>query len=77
VKVAVSIPDDLFDEADTAAHRQGLSRSRLYAEALRRYLAERAAPSVTDLLNEVYADCDSSLESGLKELQVRALRRDD
>lgn len=39
MKTAVSIPDDLFAEADRAAQRLGWSRSQVYAQALREFLA--------------------------------------
>ena len=52
VKTVVSIPDDLFEEADDLAHRLQVSRSELYATALRALLA--ADREVTARLDEVY-----------------------
>jgi metal-responsive CopG/Arc/MetJ family transcriptional regulator len=40
MKVAVSIPEDLFDSAETLGKRLGVSRSRLYASALAEFLAK-------------------------------------
>lgn len=56
MKTAVSIPDDLFARADRLARRAGKSRSRVYSEALREYLARHAANEVTAALNRV---CDA------------------
>ncbi len=39
MKISISIPDNLFYQAETYAHQQGLSRSRLYSRALAVYLA--------------------------------------
>jgi hypothetical protein len=55
VKTAVSIPDGLFESAEGFARRQGMSRSELYASALREYLAEHRAEGITERLDAVYA----------------------
>ena len=57
MKVAVSIPDDVFAEAELVAARHGVSRSELYATALRVLLRDDAA--TTERLNEVYASADN------------------
>jgi metal-responsive CopG/Arc/MetJ family transcriptional regulator len=54
VKVAVSLPDELFARADDAASRLGLSRSQVYARAIEEFLethGEQDDP-VTVRLNE-------------------------
>jgi predicted transcriptional regulator len=38
VKIAVSVPDELFERADEYAGRLGVSRSQVYARALEEYL---------------------------------------
>ena len=52
MKVAVSIPDDIYTEADRLAELQGLNRSQLYARALRRYLAEDSGDEITRRIDE-------------------------
>ena len=55
VKIAVSLPDELFARADDAASRLGLSRSQVYARALEEFLdthGEQDDP-VTVKLNEL------------------------
>jgi metal-responsive CopG/Arc/MetJ family transcriptional regulator len=55
VKVAVSLPDELFARADDAASRLGLSRSQVYARAIEEFLethGEQDDP-VTLRLNEL------------------------
>lgn len=52
----MSIPDKLFQRAETAAKREGLSRSGLYSRALALYLAAETDPNddpVTSKLNEM------------------------
>ncbi len=54
MKTAVSIPDELFHQAETEARREGLSRSRLYSRALAAYLAAKGDPNddpITTKLN--------------------------
>jgi len=38
MKIAISIPDPIFQAAEGLAHRLGISRSELYAEALAEYM---------------------------------------
>lgn len=53
MKVAISLPDDLFRNADALARRTGRSRSRLYADAVAEYLTRHARDEITERLNEV------------------------
>lgn len=53
MKVAVSLPDDLFDDGEAAAERWGLNRSQLYARALAEYLSVRSTDEVTARLDEL------------------------
>ena len=77
VKTAISLPDDLFERAERLAAQLGLSRSRLYAEALREYLARHTDESITKQLDRVYGESDSSMDPVLKKLQSRALEEED
>lgn len=60
MKTAVSIPDELFRQADEFAERLGKSRSQLYREALADYLNRRDPAAVTrsldDLADELASD---------------------
>ena len=58
MKTAVSIPDDLFAEADALAKQQRRSRSGLYARALREYVERHSPDKITAALN---AACDEGL----------------
>jgi metal-responsive CopG/Arc/MetJ family transcriptional regulator len=53
MKTAVSLPDDVFREAERQARRTRKSRSQLYAEALSEYLARHAPDEVTEAMNSV------------------------
>lgn len=53
MKVAVSIPDPVFNEAEQLARRMNTSRSDLYARALAAYVGDHAADQVTQAVNDV------------------------
>lgn len=76
MKTAVSIPDPVFKAADKLAHRLGMSRSSLYAEALRRYLQLHDEDAITSKLNEVLAHDPSELHPRLQSIQARSIPRE-
>jgi metal-responsive CopG/Arc/MetJ family transcriptional regulator len=53
MKIAISVPDEVFAEAERLARRMKKSRSQLYAHALREYVARHADDRITEALNEV------------------------
>ena len=53
MKVAVSLPDDLFHAAERHARRVRRPRSQLYAEALGEYLTRHSPEEVTEAMNRV------------------------
>jgi metal-responsive CopG/Arc/MetJ family transcriptional regulator len=55
MKTAISIPDDLFNDAERLARALKKSRSRLYRDAVREYVARHSADEVTEALDRVYA----------------------
>ena len=55
MKTAISIPDPVFEEAEALANRLGMSRSELYAKAVKSYLGEHRREGITEALNRVYA----------------------
>jgi metal-responsive CopG/Arc/MetJ family transcriptional regulator len=57
MKTAISIPDELFREIDQCSRRLRVSRSRLFADAAREYLARRRGPAdATAAWNQVIAE---------------------
>jgi metal-responsive CopG/Arc/MetJ family transcriptional regulator len=71
MKTAVSIPDDIFERAETLAHRAKRSRSEVYSCALSEYVARHAPDSVTEAMNRVLDDVKESADG----LASRAARR--
>jgi len=70
MKTAVSIPDELFESAEGFARRLGMTRSELYAQALRCYLREHGGEGITERLDEVY-DAGDGEADGLDPVVVR------
>jgi antitoxin MazE6 len=77
VKTAISLPDRLFEAADRLARRLGISRNELYAAALGEYLRSHRDEGVTEALNRVYQEEDSSPDPILEALQETSLSRDE
>jgi metal-responsive CopG/Arc/MetJ family transcriptional regulator len=51
MKTAVSVQDDVFQKAERLARRMKKSRSRLFTEALREYVARHTPDEVKDAMN--------------------------
>jgi len=56
MKIAESIPDDVYAESDRLVQQLSVSRSELYAAALPEYVARHDEAAITTALNDVYAD---------------------
>jgi metal-responsive CopG/Arc/MetJ family transcriptional regulator len=76
MKTAVSVPDDLFRQAETAARRLRISRSKLFATAISEFLDRQQGNAVTDRLNEVYSHRRAKLDSALHRAQLKSLNKD-
>lgn len=73
MKIAISVPDQVFEAGEHLAQQLGLSRSQLYANALAAYLSDRGAEAVTARLNAVYAAESSKGDSAFSRLQLKRL----
>ena len=51
MKVAVSIPDPIFAEAEALAKRLNISRSKLFARALDTFLSKHSPEAMTAAIN--------------------------
>jgi metal-responsive CopG/Arc/MetJ family transcriptional regulator len=71
MKTAISIPDDVFQEAERLAAVLKQSRSQLYSRAVREYVARHSADSVTAALDAV---CAVEFDSGLDFVRAASTR---
>ncbi len=76
MKTAVSIPDSIFEAADRLAKRRRVSRSELYADALRRLLADEDDQNITARLDAIYADAAVTIDPLVELEQARFLSED-
>ncbi|MCJ8332036.1 MAG: ChpI protein [Lentisphaeria bacterium] len=76
MKTAISIPDTLFAEAEEFANNKGISRSQLYQMAMSEFLRRHEESQVTQQLNNLYAETDSTLDESLYLLQESSLEDD-
>ncbi|MGH2408165.1 MAG: ribbon-helix-helix domain-containing protein [Candidatus Limnocylindrales bacterium] len=53
MKTAVSVPNEIYEEAERLARRDHRSRSEVYSTALREYLARHTGDEVTETLDRV------------------------
>lgn len=77
MKVAISLPDELFESADALAETLGMSRSELYATAVAEHLAKHRDQDITSRLNRVYSEQPSGLAPELRQAQGRSLAADE
>jgi metal-responsive CopG/Arc/MetJ family transcriptional regulator len=76
MKTAISIPDSTFESAERLAKRMKLSRSELYTKAVSSYIQEHKSDNVTDILNEIYAQEQSTVDTVIQALQLSSLPKD-
>ncbi len=77
MKTAISIPEELFESAEEFARGRGMSRSELYATALRHYLGQHRGMAITERLDEIYGEEPGDLDPAVARMQARSLPEDD
>ena len=73
MKVAISLPDPVFEAAELLAQELSISRSQLYAQALAEYLQARSGSAVTAKLNQVHAGDGAHVEPAFMAAQLQVL----
>ena len=76
MKTAISLPDDLFRLAEAAARRLRISRSELYANAIKAYLERQQDAAITERLNMIYSRQPAKLDAALHRAQLKSLEKD-
>jgi metal-responsive CopG/Arc/MetJ family transcriptional regulator len=80
MKTAVSLPDELYEQAEKTAEEMGIPRSQLFARALEQFIERHGRENITEQLNKVYSETASEefediSDAGL--LSLRDLTRND
>jgi len=80
MKTAISLPEELYKDAEKIAKSMGIPRSQLFAKALEEFVYKHKRDDITEKYNEVYSripyDDSPNLES-LGVLQLRELTKND
>lgn len=76
MKVAISVPDPTFEAAERVAKRLGMSRSKLYAQAVESFVKTHRGVGVREALAAVYGRETAAVDPVLDQLQAEALREE-
>jgi metal-responsive CopG/Arc/MetJ family transcriptional regulator len=78
-KVAVSLPNELFEQLVEAAREEATTRSALVAHALQNYFERKSAAEIVARLNQVYSgpwtEEEDREEQSLARMRRNAARR--
>ena len=77
MKTAVSIPDDVFEDAEHLAKRLQTSRSRLYARALAEFVARHDDDRVTASMNMIIDEVDPEIDDFTRKAAQQTIERVD
>jgi metal-responsive CopG/Arc/MetJ family transcriptional regulator len=77
MKTAVSIPDDVFQQAERFARRSKRSRSRVFGDALREYLARHSPEEVTEAINLACSQLGDTEDQFVATAAARVLERSE
>jgi len=75
MKIAISIPDNIFQDVKKIAEEQKRSRSEVIVEAVRLYLKDIESRRLLDALNEAYSTPDTEEERESRKAALEHYRR--
>ena len=77
MKTAISIPDNIFQAAESMAHHLEISRSELFTTAISEYMKNNKRKDITKSLNQVYSIENSTLDEKLATMQSLSLEQEN
>lgn len=77
LKTAISLPEDIYRDAEDAAKKLGMTRSRFYSVAIADFLNRYRKDDIKVKLNEVYAAGGSDIDPGFAAMQLASLPREE
>jgi len=75
IKTAISIEESLYRQVQKLAEEMNVSRSHVFAAAIRSYLRQRQNQMLLEELNAAYAEPASTVEKRVKQAWRRRHRR--
>jgi metal-responsive CopG/Arc/MetJ family transcriptional regulator len=76
MKTAISIPDNVYERAEKLAKKKKISRSRLYTDAIEKYLDGNEKEKIIEQINKVCAKVDTSADPVLLKMALLSLPKD-
>jgi len=77
LKTAISIPEDIYRDAEDAAKKLGMTRSRLYSAAVADFLNRYRKDNIKVKLNEVHASGSPGVDPVLAAVQLASLPQEE
>ena len=77
MKTAISLNNEIFNEAEQTAHELGLSRSKLYSLAIKEFIQTHNPDLITAKLNQVYSLNNSKLEDDINQLNYDMISQEE
>jgi metal-responsive CopG/Arc/MetJ family transcriptional regulator len=77
MKTAVSIPDEVFEEAERLATELQTSRSQLYSRALQEFVARHTPNRLTEAMNRVVDEVGVEIDDFSQRASRRVLEQVD
>lgn len=71
MKIAISLPDNIFRKVQKAAEDQKRSRSEIFVEAVKAYLDRLESRRLLRELNEVYSATETDEERASREASLK------
>ena len=75
MRITVSIPNDVFEEAERLAAELQASRSQLYSRALRELMARHASDRITEAMSRVAGEVGGEADGFSQRASRRVLER--
>ena len=77
MKTAISIPDEIFKGAERLARRTNKSRSHIFSEAVKEYLARHSPEEVTEAMDRVCLELRETKDEFVSIAAGRVLQRSE
>jgi predicted transcriptional regulator len=77
MKTAISISDDIFTEAEITARQLGISRSKLYAQAISEFVKAHKPEAITAKLNKIYSEASMPLDNDIIQSNYDLVSKDE
>lgn len=76
MKIAISVPDPVFEAAERLVQSSGVSRSKLYSQAVEDYVKKHQGEDIRQALERVYGSEPSTLDPVWERCQLEVLREE-